>query len=110
MTDAGFRVVLVTVPDVAVGVAIADALVTERLAACVNRVDGVHSTYRWEGKIERGTEALLIIKTRASLVPTVIDRVRALHPYTVPEVIALSVESGSPAYLAWLGAETSPPT
>lgn len=106
MDDSGFRVVLVTVPDSATGVAIAEALVGERLAACVNRVDGVHSTYRWEGKIERGAESLLIIKTRSSLVAAVIERVRALHPYTVPEVIALTVASGHPAYLGWLGAET----
>ncbi len=106
MADTGYRVLLVTVPDTAVGTAIADALVGEQLAACVNRVEGVHSTYRWEGKIERAAEALLIIKTRAALVPAVIARVRALHPYTVPEVIALPIEDGNPAYLDWLGAET----
>lgn len=106
MADTGFRVLLVTVPDAASGVAIADALVAERLAACVNRVDGIHSTYRWEGKIERGPESLLIIKMRASRVADVIARVRALHPYTVPEIIALPIEDGNPTYLEWLGAET----
>lgn len=106
MTDSGFRVVLVTVPDAAAGVTIAEALVDERLAACVNRIDGIHSTYRWQGTVERGVESLLIIKTRASLVPAVVARVRALHVYTVPEVIALPIEDGNPAYLSWLDAET----
>jgi periplasmic divalent cation tolerance protein len=106
MADSGYRVVLVTVPDAAAGERIAEALVGERLAACVNRLDGVRSTYRWRGAIERSGESLLVIKTRAALVADVTARVKALHPYTVPEVIALAIETGNPDYLAWLGAET----
>lgn len=106
MAGTEFRVILCTVPDAATGATIAEALVEERLAACVNRIDGIHSTYRWEGKLERAGESLLVIKTRAALVADVIARVRALHPYTVPEIIALPVADGHPAYLAWLGAQT----
>lgn len=107
--EAGCVVVFVTVSSPGEGGKIADALVDERLAACVNRVDGIHSTYRWQGAVERAAESLLIIKTRRDLVEAVAARVRALHSYTVPEVIALPVEAGNPAYLAWVSAESGPP-
>ena len=81
---------------------IARALVEEQLAACVNLVDGVRSIYRWEGKIEDGQEVLLVIKSRRHLLEDVIARVRALHSYSVPEVIALDVAGGNADYLAWV--------
>ena len=101
-----FSVVMVTVPHREAGEKIAEALVVERLAACVNIVPGIFSIYRWQGKVEREPEVLLVIKTRRALVEDLTRRVRELHPYTVPEVIALPVAAGSEAYLNWLQTET----
>ncbi len=100
-------VVLVTCPGRTVAKRIARALVSEGLAACVNIVPGLISIYRWQGKICRDPEVLLVIKTRRRLLHTLADRVKALHPYTVPEVIALPLVGGSPAYLAWVEESTS---
>ena len=97
-----FVVVYVTAASAAEGARIAFALVEEQLAACVNRVDGVQSVYRWEGKVERSQESLLIVKTRADLLARVANRVRELHSYTVPEVIALPILQGDQGYLQWL--------
>lgn len=102
MTD--FRVVLVTAPEGELAEKLARGLVEGKLAACVNLVPQVKSVYRWEGKIETGKETLLVIKTRSGLLPQVERFVKELHSYTVPEVIALPIESGSRAYLDWLGA------
>lgn len=99
-------VVLVTAGSPDEGARIAEALVAERLAACVSRVPAVESVYRWQGAIERATEVLLIIKTRADRVEPLIARVRALHSYSVPEVVALPVTAGNPDYLRWLDTET----
>jgi len=89
---------------------IALALVDQRLAACVNIVPQVESIYRWEGKIEQATETTLLIKTRRDLVPAVTAAVRAIHPYEVPEIIALPIASdrGNADYLAWVRSETAP--
>jgi len=106
MTPADFVVVLVTVPDAEVGTKLARALVEERLAACVNLVPGLRSIYAWEGKIADDAELLCLVKTRRALYPAVRDRVAALHPYQVPEVIAVSVAEGNDPYLAWLAAAT----
>ena len=100
-------VVLVTCPGRTVAERIARTLVSEGLAACVNVVPGLISIYRWQGKICRDPEVLLIIKTRRRLLHTLTDRVRVLHPYTVPEIIALPLVGGSPAYLAWVEESTS---
>ncbi len=100
-------VVLVTAPSAEEGAKIARALVEEKLAACVNILSGVRSVYRWEGKVEDGPEVLLVAKTRESLFGELDKRVRDLHPYSVPEVIALPISKGSEAYLAWLGEETA---
>jgi len=97
-----FIVVLVTAGSSAEGERLARALVEERLAACVNRIPSVQSVYRWEGKVEESTEELLVIKTRADLLPALEKRVSELHSYAVPEVIALPIVSGSEAYLKWL--------
>jgi periplasmic divalent cation tolerance protein len=102
-------VVLVTCPKRTVAERIARTLVSEGHAACVNVVPGLMSTYRWQGKICRDPEVLLIIKTRLPLLQTLTDRVRAMHPYTVPEVIALPLVGGSPAYLAWVEESTREP-
>jgi periplasmic divalent cation tolerance protein len=106
LDPALFAVVLVTAATREQALAIARALVEERLAACVNVVDGVTSVYRWEGKLNEDREALLVAKTRRALVDRVALRVRELHTYSCPEVIALPLAAGAPAYLAWLAGET----
>ena len=82
------------------------ALVERRLAACVNILPGMVSHYWWEGKVERGEEAVMIIKTRASLTGEVEAAVKALHSYTVPAIVVLPVESVEGTYLGWILAET----
>jgi periplasmic divalent cation tolerance protein len=104
MTDA--LVVLVTAPTPERAAEIARALVDERLAACGNVVPGLRSIYRWEGKVQDEAEALLVLKTTRDRFEALRERVLALHPYDVPEVIALAVEAGSAPYLAWIAAET----
>ncbi len=103
MTEAtGPLVVLVTAPSEAKALELGQRLVDERLAACVNVVPGVTSIFVWEGKREEVSEALLVIKTRAERYPALQQRVLELHPYSVPEVLALAVEAGAPAYLRWV--------
>lgn len=87
---------------------LARALVEEKLAACVNILGPITSVYRWQGKIEQGREVALLAKTRAALVPRLQARVRELHDYEVPCVVALSITGGNPDFLAWLWAETAP--
>ena len=86
---------------------LASALVREKLAACVNRIPGVESTYTWEGRVERDTEDLLIVKTRADLFDRLKERVQALHGYDVPEIIAVPIAAGSESYLEWMTASLS---
>lgn len=100
-----FIVVYVTVGSPDEGDRLARALVGERLAACVNRVRQVQSTYRWQGKVEQSGEELLIIKTRRELFGRLQKRVQELHSYSVPEIIALPILEGSESYLKWLGEE-----
>lgn len=95
-------VVLVTVATRADAEHLGEALVAESLAACVNIVGPIHSIYRWQGEISRDEEYLLLIKTTAPRYAALEARVRALHTYDVPEVIALPVERVSAAYLQWL--------
>ena len=86
---------------------IAEALVGERLAACVNLVGPVRSVYRWDGAITKDAELLAIIKTTAARRDALAARLRELHPYQVPELIELAVTGGLPAYLDWVRAETA---
>ena len=104
----GLVLVHVTVPSRDAGRAIADALVAEHLAACVNLVPGLESVYRWEGRVQRDAEELLLIKSRAALVPRLAARVRELHPYEECEVLAVPVAGGSESYLRWVADATSP--
>jgi len=85
-------------------------LVEECLAACVNRLPGVVSTYRWKGEIQRDSECLLLIKSTSKRFDALRARIVALHPYEVPEVLALPVEAGSVSYLAWIEAAVHPTT
>jgi periplasmic divalent cation tolerance protein len=97
-------VILTTCPDEAAAARIARDLVESGLAACVSRVGPVHSTYRWQGAVQDEPEVLLVIKTVSARYPELEMRLKSLHPYEVPEVIALPVTDGSADYLAWLGA------
>lgn len=99
--------VLTTCPDAGTAGAIARTLVEERLAACVNRLDGVVSTYRWQDATQEDTECLLLIKTAASAFERLEARLLALHPYELPELVAVPVERGSSAYLQWLTETTT---
>ncbi len=97
-----FVVVLVTTSSKKEAETIGRALVEARLAACVNIFPGVRSLFRWQGAIEDQEEALLLVKSRGELVPSIVETVKRLHSYTVPEVIALPILAGSPDYLAWI--------
>ena len=81
-------------------------MVEERLAACANVIDGMTSIYRWQGKIEEGHEAVLILKTELALIDALTARVKALHSYTVPCVVAWPIAAGNADFLRWIGAET----
>lgn len=83
---------------------LAAELVERRLAACVNIVDGISSVYRWEGKIERGQETLLLIKTTENRYAAVEQLIKAQSSYELPEVLAVLIRAGSPEYLDWLDA------
>jgi periplasmic divalent cation tolerance protein len=83
------------------------ALVEERLAACANVIDGMESVYWWQGKLTEDREAVLIAKTRAELVEALTRRVKELHGYSVPCVVALPILAGNPAYLEWLASEAT---
>ncbi len=96
------RVVLVTAPSAEAATAIGRVLVDERLAACVNVVPGLTSIYRWQGQREETSECLLMIKTDETRYAALERRVLELHPYSVPEVLALPVVAGAPAYVEWL--------
>jgi periplasmic divalent cation tolerance protein len=100
-------IVFVTTPNNDEAASIAQALISERLAACVNIVPTIESIYRWEGKITRDREALMIIKTTGDRYPELERRVKELHSYGTPEVLALKIEQGSADYLKWLRNSTA---
>jgi len=99
--------VLTTVPDATSAQDIADALVGNRLAACVTALPPATSTYRWQGTVERAEEIPLLIKTTREHLGALTEALRSRHPYEVPEILALPVEAGLPAYLDWVAAATS---
>ncbi|KAG5018877.1 hypothetical protein AAZX31_06G090200 [Glycine max] len=99
-------VVYVTVPNKDAGKKLAESIVKEKLAACVNRVPGIESVYQWEGKIQTDSEELLIIKTRQSLLEALTEHVKANHEYDVPEVISLPITGGNLKYLEWIKEST----
>lgn len=107
MSDA-VLLVLCNTPDEACAQQITSALLERCLAACVNQLAPCRSMYRWQGKIESSTEHPLLIKTTAARYAELEAALRELHPYEVPEIIALPVSAGLPAYLAWVNTETRP--
>ncbi len=87
---------------------LAEALVNERLAACVNVIAGVTSYFHWQDKLDVAAEFLLVIKTTADRYPALEARIRELHPYELPEIVAVPIERGLPDYLQWIERETRP--
>lgn len=95
--------VISTCPDEASARRLAEQVVTEGLAACVTRVPGARSSYVWDGTLQDSPEVLLLFKTSAERLATLSARIESLHPYDVPEVVAVGIDGGSERYLAWLG-------
>ena len=102
------RVVLLTAQDQKQAEQISKMLLEEHLAACVNIIPQILSRYWWQGKIETAKESLLIVKTKKSVLKQLIKKVRAIHSYTVPEIIALPIEDGNPDYLNWITESLKP--
>lgn len=100
-------IVYCTCPDADSAAGLARALVEDRLAACVTRIPGTRSCYRWQGRVEEATEELLMIKTVDSQLEALERRVRELHPYDVPELLTVPA-GGSIPYLEWVRAQTAP--
>jgi len=98
-----------TVPDGETGRRIAREIVESGLAACVNRLPGVESVYRWEGRIEEDGEELLVIKTRADRLANLVDAISRAHPYELPEVVAVPVTGGLEGYLDWVAVSSRGP-
>lgn len=103
-SKAAFKVVLVTAPDLRVARRLARAALDARLIACANLVPSIESHYRWQGKLERSTEVLMVMKTTKARVPALEKLILAKHPYDTPEFVVLSVTGGAKKYLAWLQA------
>jgi len=107
MTESDYVLVLTTLPAEGDAGAFAHALVEDRLAACVNLLPVMESVFQWEGRIDRESERQLLIKTSRARLVALWDRVRAIHPYEVPEFIVLPIVDGNAAYLKWIGEATS---
>jgi len=107
-TDEAVRLLYVTCGDADEAMRLGRVLVEERIAACTNMLDGMRSVYRWEGEVQEGREAVLIVKTRADRVEAAIARIRALHSYSVPCIAEIAIGRGNPDYLAWIAAEAAP--
>lgn len=101
-----YRFVYITTPDEGEAARIGETLVRERLAACANVLGQVRSFYWWEGEVQNDGEAVLVLKSREALIDALTDRVRELHSYSCPCVVALPIDAGNPAYLHWIEAET----
>ena len=104
MTDA--LLVFTTLPSADKAAELAKVLVEERLAACANLLPAIRSIYRWQGKLQDENEVLVLLKTRAEHLEWLKLRILELHPYEVPEVLAVPVEAGYQPYLDWLAGET----
>jgi periplasmic divalent cation tolerance protein len=103
-------IVLCTVGSESEAAQIARALVERRLAACVNVLSGVQSTYRWEGAVQSEMEVLLVVKTRRDRFDALSDAIHELHSYELPEIVMLDLERGDARYLAWIDASLESPS
>lgn len=101
-----YHIVFNTCPDEETAERIANALLDQRLAACINIVPGLRSIYNWKGKRENGTEVLLMIKSPTRIYAELETVLRGMHPYKLPEIIAVPISAGLPAYLEWISRET----
>jgi periplasmic divalent cation tolerance protein len=106
--NGDFCLVLASCPDDETAKSLAEGLIGQGLAACVNILSGMVSVYRWNDRLERGRETLLLIKTRTDRFDALQTYLVANHPYEVPEVIAVPIVAGLPAYLAWIDASVRP--
>lgn len=106
-SDAQILVILITTPSRREAVRIGQAVVKKRLAACANILSPVTSIFRWKGRIEKSREALLIMKTTGRRYAALAKTISSMHPYEVPEIIALKVTKGLPRYIAWVHRETT---
>ena len=102
-----FDIIYITTKDAKEARIIGKVLIDERLVACVNIIAGMESLYRWQGKLEHDTEAILIAKTRSALTKRVIGRVKELHSYACPCIVSFAIDQGNKEYLEWLEAETT---
>jgi len=107
--DSGTLLVFTSLPDRDAALALARGLVERRLAACVNVLGGCTSVYRWNGALEQASEVPVMLKTRAARYPELETAIRALHPYELPEIVAVPVLRGLPEYLEWVAEETAIP-
>lgn len=98
--------VLTNVPDEATARTIAHLLIEQGLAACVNMLPAVQSVYQWQGKLEQASEVVLLVKTTQARYTELEAAIKSVHPYQIPEIIAVPVVAGLPAYLGWIAAET----
>ncbi|MCX5711054.1 MAG: divalent-cation tolerance protein CutA [Candidatus Omnitrophica bacterium] len=97
-----YTVIFITAANKKQARAIAEALISKKLAACVNIIDKVESLFWWKGKIESAREVLLIVKSKSGKLPKIIKTVKANHSYQVPEIISLPIKAGDAAYLRWI--------
>ena len=102
MPDSPYQLILCTCPDSEIAEQLANVLVDQHLAACINIVPGLTSVYRWQGKVEKDKEVLLLIKTSRDRYAALESAIQQHHPYELPEVLAVTVDDGSPDYLRWL--------
>jgi len=100
--------VFTNLPDRAAAEKLAEALVAQRVAACVSILGPCRSVYRWQGAVQKQDEHLMLIKSTADRYATLEQAIRAAHPYELPEIVAVPIERGLPAYLEWVAAETAP--
>jgi periplasmic divalent cation tolerance protein len=107
MRQPEYIVVLITVEDAEEAEHIAELLLEQRMAACVNIIPGINSSFWWEGKIDKARESLLIIKTEVTRLQEIIHSVKTVHSNTVPEIIALPIIGGNQDYLDWIDNEVS---
>jgi periplasmic divalent cation tolerance protein len=101
--DTNYIIVLVTTPNKAEAEKIAQTLLKEKLIACANLINPVTSLFHWLGKVDRAEECLVVMKSRIDLFAELAERLKVLHSYEVPEILALPIVEGSKAYLGWMG-------